>query len=186
MGPKITVDSATLMNKALEMIEAHYLFGLDAEKIKVVIHPQSIVHSMVEYVDGSVMAQMSLPDMRLPVQYALTYPERMDGLGRELDLSRISALDFEEPDTGKFASIRLAYEAIRRGGLACVALNAGNEAAVGLFLEGRITFDRIFTLVEKVLSGFKKTGMPEDLTGELGQIMYADAWARKEILKCLC
>lgn len=185
MGPKITVDSATLMNKALEMIEAHYLFGLDAEKIKVVIHPQSVIHSMVEYVDGSVMAQMSLPDMRLPVQYALTYPERVKGLGRELDFAGVSALTFEEPDTDKFVSIKLAYGAIRQGGLACVVLNAGNETAVNLFLTGKITFDRIFTLVEKVLSGFKKTRMPEDLTGELGQIMYADAWARKEILKCL-
>ncbi|OJW18743.1 MAG: 1-deoxy-D-xylulose-5-phosphate reductoisomerase [Planctomycetales bacterium 71-10] len=140
MGPKITIDSATLMNKALEVIEARWLFDLEPEQIEVVIHPESTIHSMVEFVDGSVIAQLSPPDMRLPIQYALTYPDRHPCPGPRLDLTKPSALHFEPPDRETFPALDLAYEVMRQGGTAGAALNAANEVAVGRFLAGEIGF----------------------------------------------
>jgi 1-deoxy-D-xylulose-5-phosphate reductoisomerase len=140
MGPKITIDSATLMNKALEVIEARWLFGLEPDQIEVVLHPESVVHSMVEFVDGSLMAQLSPPDMRLPIQYALTYPERRPYPGPRLDLTRPQALHFEPPDRATFPCLDLGFEVMRRGGTAGAALNAANEAAVARFLNGEIRF----------------------------------------------
>jgi 1-deoxy-D-xylulose-5-phosphate reductoisomerase len=140
MGPKITIDSATLMNKALEVIEARWLFDLEPDQIEVVVHPESTIHSMVEFVDGSVVAQLSPPDMRLPIQYALTYPDRHPCPGPRLDLTRPSALHFEPPDRETFPALDLAYEVMKRAGTAGAALNAANEAAVGRFLGGEIGF----------------------------------------------
>jgi 1-deoxy-D-xylulose-5-phosphate reductoisomerase len=140
MGPKITIDSATLMNKALEVIEARWLFDLEPDQIEVVVHPESTIHSMVEFVDGSVVAQLSPPDMRLPIQYALTYPDRHPCPGPRLDLTRPSALHFEPPDRETFPALDLADEVMRRGGTSGAALNAANEAAVGRFLGGEIGF----------------------------------------------
>ena len=140
MGPKISIDSATLMNKALEVIEARWLFGLEPGQIEVVVHPESVVHSMVEFVDGSVVAQLSPPDMRLPIQLALTYPERVEGPCPALDLTRALALHFEPPDRETFPALELGFEVMRRGGTAGAALNAANEAAVARFLAGSIGF----------------------------------------------
>ncbi len=151
MGAKITIDSATLMNKGLEVIEAHFLFEVPAEKIKVKIHPQSIVHSLVEFVDGSVIAQLGIPDMRIPIAYALAYPERLPLDLPRLDLVSASPLTFEEPDLRRFPCLRLAYEALEMGGTAPTVLNAANEVAVEAFLNGRLRFDQIPLLVEKVL-----------------------------------
>ena len=153
MGKKITVDSATLMNKGLEVIEAHHLFGVPYENIEVVIHPQSIIHSAIEYVDGSVIAQIGLPSMHIPIQYALTYPERVEGIKTNsfsfLDAKRF---DFEAPDLEKFPCLRLAYEAGETGGSATVCLNAANEEAVFAFLKGKIKLYEIFKTVDKMLS----------------------------------
>ncbi|MBX7105885.1 MAG: 1-deoxy-D-xylulose-5-phosphate reductoisomerase [Gemmataceae bacterium] len=143
MGPKISVDSATLMNKALEVIEARWLFGLPADRIDVIIHPESLIHSFVEYVDGSVMAQLSPPDMRLPIQYALTYPERITGPARRLDWSTLGTIHFEAPDRATFPALDLGFEVARVGGTAGAALNAANEAAVGRFLAGDLAFTDI-------------------------------------------
>nr|BCX00643.1 MAG: 1-deoxy-D-xylulose 5-phosphate reductoisomerase [Bacteroidota bacterium] len=151
MGAKITIDSATLMNKGLEVIEAHWLFGIEPERIEVLVHPQSIVHSMIQFVDGSIKAQLSLPDMRLPIQYALTYPDRLQAPYPRLDWSRVRQLDFEPPDVERFPALRLAYRALDRGGSAPAVLNAANEVAVSLFLEGRIPFTRIPVLVEAAM-----------------------------------
>ena len=147
MGPKVTVDSATLMNKGLEYIEAMRLFGASAEEIRVVIHPQSIVHSLVEYRDGSVIAQLGAPDMRVPIQYALTWPERVEGPANKLDLTKVGALTFEEPDTETFGCLRLAMETAEKPGAACAVMNAANEAAVGLYLAEKIGFLQICDLV---------------------------------------
>jgi 1-deoxy-D-xylulose-5-phosphate reductoisomerase len=143
MGPKITVDSATLMNKALEMIEARWLFGLRPAQIEVVVHPQSVIHSMVQFVDGSVKAQMGRPDMKLPIQYALAYPERWPSDFGGFSIDAYPALTFEQPDAGAFPALTLAREAMERGGNGPCVLNAANEAAVGAFLQGRIAFPRI-------------------------------------------
>src|SRR5262249_50241176 len=140
MGPKITIDSATLMNKALEIIEARWLFDLPPEKISVIIHPESIIHSFVEFVDGSVLAQLSPPDMRLPIQYALTYPERLAGPARRLPWRELSAWHFEQPDVETFPALALGYEVARKGGTCGAVLNAANEAAVGRFLAGEMRF----------------------------------------------
>jgi 1-deoxy-D-xylulose-5-phosphate reductoisomerase len=140
MGPKVTCDSALLLNKGLEMIEAHWLFGLPPENIHVVIHPQSIVHSLVEYEDGAYLAQLSAPDMRLPIQYALLYPRRAACPGRSMDLFSLGTLSFEPPDTGAFPCLPLAYEAAARGGNAGAAFNAAAEAAVEAFLAGQCGF----------------------------------------------
>ena len=178
MGAKITIDSATLMNKALEIIEAHWLFGVPYEAIEVVIHPQSIVHTMVEFQDGSVVAQLGLPDMRLPIQYALTYPDRLDGGLPPLTLDRMASLSFMPPDREKFPSLDFAYSAGRQGGVAPAILNAANEAAVSLFLEGKIRFLELFELV----GGAMKAGYPGADTGRepsLDDIIAADRWARE-------
>jgi 1-deoxy-D-xylulose-5-phosphate reductoisomerase len=152
MGPKITIDSATLMNKGLEVIEAHWLFNAGPEQIDVVVHPQSVIHSMVEYVDGSVLAQLGNPDMRTPIAYALGYPDRLDSGVSTLDLMKIARLDFEAPDMQRFPCLRLAYEALRRGDTAPAILNAANEIAVAAFLDRKITFMDIPRLIESVLS----------------------------------
>ena len=151
IGAKISVDSATLMNKGLELIEAHYLFGLTSERIDIIIHPQSVVHSMVEFVDGSVLAQLGSPDMRIPIAYALAWPERMDSAAQRLNLAEIGRLDFEEPDLQRFPALRLAREALEAGGAMPIVLNAANEVAVASFLAGRIPFRGIANLVEQAL-----------------------------------
>ncbi len=151
MGMKVTVDSATLMNKGLEIIEAHWLFGVPPERIEVVVHPQSLVHACVEFVDGSVLAQLGPRDMRVPIQYALTYPERRPAPPAPLDLRTIGALEFEPPDPGRFPCLTHAREALARGGTAPAALNAADEVAVRLFLDGRIAFLEIASLVGRVL-----------------------------------
>ncbi|HET6940698.1 MAG TPA: 1-deoxy-D-xylulose-5-phosphate reductoisomerase [Sphingomicrobium sp.] len=151
MGAKISVDSATLMNKGLELIEAHYLFGLPSEQIDVLIHPQSVIHSLVEFVDGSVLAQLGSPDMRIPIAYALAWPDRMPTPAQRLDLAAISRLDFGEPDFGRFPALRLAREALEVGGSAPAVLNAANEVAVASFLDGKITFPEISRLVGAAL-----------------------------------
>jgi 1-deoxy-D-xylulose-5-phosphate reductoisomerase len=177
MGPKITIDSATMMNKALEIIEARWLFDVPVEKIEVLIHPESIVHSLVEFVDGSVIAQLGEPDMCLPIQYALTYPRRVAGLAKRLRLEEIGALHFEEPDLQTFRALPLAYEVARSGGTAAAVFNAANEAAVEEFLAGRIKFLQILELVEHCLNrhDVRPATCLEDL-------LEADAWARREVM----
>ncbi|MCL6478106.1 MAG: 1-deoxy-D-xylulose-5-phosphate reductoisomerase [Peptococcaceae bacterium] len=175
MGRKITVDSATLMNKGLEVIEARWLFGLDYDRIRVVVHPQSIIHSMVEFVDGSVLAQLGLPDMRLPIQYALAYPGRLPNQMQRLDFFSLRELTFEPPDTGRFPLLGLAYQAGRRGGTAPAVMNAANEVAVEFFLAGKINFLHINRIVEDVVGGHNIVDQP-DLDG----ILEADREARRE------
>jgi 1-deoxy-D-xylulose-5-phosphate reductoisomerase len=175
MGPKITIDSATMMNKGLEVIEAQWLFGLPLERIEVLIHPQSIVHALVEFQDGSVLAQMSQPDMRLPIQYALLYPERLDtGLPR-LRLEQIRSLEFESPDLNRYPCLRLAYEAARIGGTMPTVLNAANEVAVHLFLQGEIAFTEIPIIVERTMEAHQPT------KATLQAVLDADAWAREYV-----
>jgi len=151
MGAKISVDSATLMNKGLELIEAHYLFGLPSERIDILIHPQSVVHSMVEFVDGSVLAQLGSPDMRIAIAYALAWPERIPTPAQRLDLAQIGSLDFEMPDVQRFPALQLAREALEAGGASPIVLNAANEVAVASFLAGRIRFRDIAATVEQAL-----------------------------------
>jgi len=176
MGPKITIDSATLMNKALEVIEARWLFGLEPDQIEVVIHPQSVVHSMVEFVDGSVVAQLSPPDMRLPIQYALTYPDRHPCPGPRFDLTRPSTLNFEPPDRETFPCLDLGFEVMRRGGTAGAALNAANEAAVTRFLGGEIGFLDIPRACRAALDSHTFDSHPS-----LDQLWKVDALARLEV-----
>jgi 1-deoxy-D-xylulose-5-phosphate reductoisomerase len=176
MGPKITIDSATLMNKALEVIEARWLFQLEPSQIDVVIHPESIVHSMVEFIDGSVISQMSPPDMRLPIQYALTYPARMPGPGPRLELKHPVSLNFEPPDCETFASLDLGFEVSRRGGTSGAALNAANEAAVARFLDGEIGFLDIARACRAVIDHHTFDPRPT-----LDQLWKVDAWARREV-----
>jgi 1-deoxy-D-xylulose-5-phosphate reductoisomerase len=158
MGKKITIDSATLMNKGLEVIEAFWLFGMPLEKIEVVIHPQSIVHSMVEFIDGSVMAQLSVPDMKGPIAYALSYPGRFGDILPATNLAKIKELTFEEPDMEKYRSLSLTYDALRAGGTMPCVLNAANEVAVEAFLEGKIRFGDIFHVISETMSGHKVSG----------------------------
>ena len=174
MGAKITIDSATLMNKALEMIEARWLFDVPMEAIEVVVHPQSIVHSAVEFVDGNVMAQLGPTDMRLPVQYAFTYPERIPGFIEPLDLFKIGTLTFEPPDTTTFPALNYAREAVTMGGTMPAVLNAANEVAVGRFMNGEIPFTGIYGVVRTVMERHQRTAAT-DLEG----ILEADAWARE-------
>jgi 1-deoxy-D-xylulose-5-phosphate reductoisomerase len=152
MGAKISVDSATLMNKGLELIEAHYLFGLPSKQLDVVIHPQSVIHSMVEFIDGSVLAQLGSPDMRIPIAYALAWPERMPTPAQRLDLTSIARLDFEAPDLERFPALRLARECLEAGGAAPIILNAANEVAVAAFLLGEIPFPEIAAVVQEALN----------------------------------
>jgi 1-deoxy-D-xylulose-5-phosphate reductoisomerase len=151
MGPKVTIDSATLMNKALELIEAHYLFSVGADRLQVLIHPQSIVHCLVYYRDGSVLAQMSCPDMRTPIACSLAWPERMEAPTERLDLARLGTLEFEVPDEVRFPALRLAREVLAASGSASTVLNAANEVAVEAFLDGRIGFLAVGNLVEATL-----------------------------------
>ncbi len=181
MGPKITIDSATMMNKALEIIEAHWLFGVDAARISVVIHPQSIVHSLVEFVDGSVLAQMSPPDMRLPIQYALYYPERVPGVAARLDWRKTLRLEFEAPDRERFPAIALGEEAARSGGTAGAVLNAANEAAVEGFLDGELHFTEIVPACRSVLGAHHFEPNPT-----LERLLALDRWARQEISRWVC
>jgi 1-deoxy-D-xylulose-5-phosphate reductoisomerase len=176
MGPKISIDSATLMNKALEIIEARWLFELEPDQIEVVVHPESVVHSMVEFRDGSVVAQLSPPDMRLPIQYALTYPERVAGPCPRLDLTRAFALTFEPPDTETFPCLELGFEVMRRGGTAGAALNAANETAVARFLDGEIGFLDIPRACRAALDHH-----PFDSRPTLDALWKVDAWARQEV-----
>lgn len=157
MGAKISVDSATLMNKGLELIEAHHLFGLPSERLDVVIHPQSVVHSLVEFVDGSLLAQLGSPDMRIPIAYTLAWPERMETPAERLSLADIGTLDFEKPDLARFPSLRLAREALEAGGGEAIVLNATNEVAVEAFLRGAIGFCDIARLVEEALRNINVT-----------------------------
>lgn len=175
MGKKITVDSATLMNKGLELIEAHWLFDIPASQIKIMVHPQSIVHSMVEFVDGSIIAQLSKPDMKMPLQYALLYPERVETNESFLDLTKIKSLIFLEPDLRRFPGLRLCYFALESGGTAPCVLNAANEVAVEAFLNKKLTFDKIPLLVRKILSSHKVKENPN-----LKDILAADKWAKEE------
>jgi 1-deoxy-D-xylulose-5-phosphate reductoisomerase len=176
MGKKITIDSATLMNKGLEVIEAHWLFGLPYEKIDVVIHPQSIIHSLVEYIDGSIVAQLGLPDMRLPIQYALFYPDRQKADWHKLKLTDLEKLTFKKPDRKNFRALDLAYNAGRTGGTLPAVLNAANEEAVGLFLEDKLNFMDISVVVEKAMGAHSCIGQPD-----LEQIIGADLWAREYV-----
>ena len=180
MGPKITLDSATMMNKALEVIEARWLFGLDTDSIEVVIHPESIIHSLVEFCDGSVIAQMSHPDMRVPIQYALTYPDRLPLASRRLGLGELRELHFEPPDVERFPAIRLGFEAARKGGTAGAVLNAANEAAVAAFRAGKIGFCGIAELVEHCVRKHQWLEKPD-----LEQLLAADRWAWTEVEACL-
>jgi 1-deoxy-D-xylulose-5-phosphate reductoisomerase len=154
MGRKISVDSATLMNKGLEVIEASWLFGIPVDRIDVVIHPQSVIHSMVEFQDGSVLAQMGTPDMRTPLAYALAWPERVASGAQRLDFMRLTGLTFEEPDRRRFPCLGFAYDAMRHGRSACAVLNAANEVAVQAFLDGRLRFTEIAATIERVLEAF--------------------------------
>jgi 1-deoxy-D-xylulose-5-phosphate reductoisomerase len=179
MGPKITIDSATMMNKALEIVEARWLFDLDAEQIEVVIHPESIIHSLVEFCDGSVVAQLSTPDMRTPIQYALTYPRRQPCPSGQLDLAAIGRLSFHAPDRERFPALRLGYEVARRGGTCGAVLNAANETAVELFRKGDIPFGDIARLTEAALHEHVFHPAPT-----LEELLSADRWARKEVARC--
>ena len=173
MGRKISVDSATMMNKGLEIIEAHWLFGAAPEQIQVVVHPQSVVHSMVEYADGSVIAQLGHPDMRTPIAQALAYPERIDAGVPSLDPFRIGSLSFERPDFERFPALRLAYAALKSGGAAPATLNAANEVAVAAFLEGRLPFLQITAVIEETLNSLEAGPL-----GTLEEVLAADARGR--------
>ena len=175
MGRKITIDSATLFNKGLEMIEARWLFDVGMERVSVVVHPQSVVHSMVEFVDGSMLAQLSTPDMCLPIQYALTYPERVSSDRVQTNLARLGNLSFEEPDPERFPSLNLARRAGELGGTLPAVLNAANEMAVEAFVKGRIGFCDISEVVRRAMDEHQLLSQPT-----LDQILQADAWARKQ------
>ena len=174
MGRKITIDSATLMNKGLEVIEAHWLFGVAAERIQVLVHPQSVVHSMVEFVDGTVLAQLGVTDMRLPIQYALSHPERWEAAIPGLDFSKALRLEFDAPDHERFPCLGLAYRALAGGGTLPAALNAANEEAVAAFLDQRIPFPAIAGTIAEVMDAH-----PTQPLRSLEQVLEADAWARE-------
>jgi 1-deoxy-D-xylulose-5-phosphate reductoisomerase len=180
MGPKITIDSATLMNKGLEVIEAHYLFGTPYERITVLVHPQSCVHSMVEYVDGSVKAHLGATDMRIPIQYAFSHPDRWDGPLPPVDFAKLGHLDFDEPDTQTFRCLGLAVEAGKTGGTMPAAMNAANEVAVGAFLEGACRF----TDIDRVVEGVMEAHVAETLEA-IDQVIAVDSWAREQAARLL-
>ncbi len=181
MGSKVTIDSATLMNKALEIVELHWLFGVAAEQIDVMLHQQSIVHSLVEFVDGSVIAQLSPPDMKLPIQYALEYPDRQPGVAARLDWSGGLHLDFQPPDLGRFPALELGYECARRGGTSGAVLNGANESAVAAFLEGELHFTEIVPACRSVLAAHNFDPNPT-----LDELIKADRWARREVSRWVC
>jgi 1-deoxy-D-xylulose-5-phosphate reductoisomerase len=181
MGKKISVDSATLMNKGLELIEAYWLFDLDIADIDVVIHPQSVIHSMVTYSDGSVLAQLGNPDMRTPIAHALAWPERISSGVEPLNIFDVAKLEFEQPDLDRFPCLRLCYEAIKMGGSATIVLNAANEVAVAAFLDEKIGFTDIATLIEQTL---RLANITEDVSS-VELILEADALARKITKKCI-
>jgi 1-deoxy-D-xylulose-5-phosphate reductoisomerase len=186
MGPKITIDSATMMNKGLEVIEAHWLFDVDADRIQVLIHPQSVVHSMVELTDGSVIAQLGVTDMRLPIQYAFSYPDRWQGSLPSLDLAAAGRLEFETPDDTRFPCLGLAYRALRAGGVLPISLNAANEVAVDAFLGGLVTFTDIARVIEQTLD--RMDGGRVAAPATLAEVRAADAQARaysQELLRGL-
>jgi 1-deoxy-D-xylulose-5-phosphate reductoisomerase len=174
MGAKISVDSATLMNKGLELIEASHLFAMPEDKIEIVVHPQSVIHSLVDYADGSVLAQLGVPDMRVPIAYTLAWPERMETPCAALDLAKIARLDFQEPDPERFPALRLTRECLRQGGSAATVLNAANEVAVAAFLEGRIGFLDIERIVEGTLAM-----IPAQAVATLDEMFAIDAAARR-------
>lgn len=176
MGSKITIDSATMFNKGLELIEACWLFDLPPERVDIVVHPESIVHSMVEFIDGSVIAQLSPPDMRLPIQYALTYPARAAGPARRLDLARAFSLRFEPPDFDRFPALRIAYDVARRKGTLGAVMNAANEEAVAAFAAGRIPFGEISRLVGLTIDAHQFVADPT-----LDELLAADRWAREAV-----
>jgi len=178
MGPKISIDSATLMNKALEMIEARWLFDLEPEQIEVIIHPESVIHSFVEFKDGAVLAQLSPPDMRLPIQYALTYPERVAGPARRLNWRQLSAWHFEQPDPETFPALQLGQEVLRRGGTCGAILNGANEAAVERFLTGSLEFTDIPRACRAALDQHNFSPTPS-----LEELAACDRWARQEIAR---
>ena len=180
MGRKISVDSATMMNKGLEVIEAHWLFGASADQIQVVIHPQSVIHSMVAYADGSVLAQLGQPDMRTPIAHALAYPERIDAGVETLDLARIGQLDFRQPDMQRFPCLQLAFDVLHAGGSAPAVLNAANEIAVEAFLDGQIGFTRIAALIAETLSR-----VPSAAVDTLDSLLIQDGIAREQARKLL-
>ncbi|WP_422366735.1 1-deoxy-D-xylulose-5-phosphate reductoisomerase [Pelagibius sp.] len=180
MGAKISVDSATMMNKGLELIEAHYLFRVPEDRIDILVHPQSVIHSMVSYIDGSVLAQLGLPDMRTPIAYALAWPERMETPVERLDLAAIARLDFEAPDDQRFPALALARAALRAGGTVPTTLNAANEEAVAAFLAGRLGFVEIAEVVEQTLAEH-----PSEPLGGLDELAAADARARKTAARLL-
>ena len=175
MGEKVTIDSATLLNKGFEVIEAHWLFGIDADRIDVLVERKSIVHSLVEFLDGSVMALLSMPDMRLPIQYALTYPERVETGLPKLNLNQIGGIDFEEPDRERFPCLDLAFEAVRRGGTSPAVLSAADEVAVASFLEGAIGFGEIYPILRDVVRAHEPCSAES-----LKAVMEADRWGRQE------
>lgn len=180
MGAKISVDSATMMNKGLEIIEAYHLFGFPADRIEVLVHPQSIVHSAVGYKDGSVLAHMGMPDMRTPIAYALAYPERMDSPTEKLDFTKIAALTFSHPDEERFPALRLAKECLAKGQTATAVMNAANEIAVGAFLNRKIGFLDIVRIVEKVVSNSVLTPV-----SSIGDVIAVDAKAREDARRCI-
>jgi 1-deoxy-D-xylulose-5-phosphate reductoisomerase len=180
MGQKVTIDSASMMNKALEMIEAHWLFDLSAERIDVIIHPQSIVHSFVEFIDGSVIAQLSPPDMKLPIQLAMTWPMRSPRSATPLDWKNLRGLEFEPVDHDRFPAVKLAWNAIRAGGSSGAILNGANEAAVEAFVAGRIRFGEISLLVSGALDAIAPTPVPD-----LAAVFAADSQARKWVAQKL-
>jgi 1-deoxy-D-xylulose-5-phosphate reductoisomerase len=184
MGPKITIDSATLMNKGLEVIEARWLFDMSPDEVAVVVHPQSIVHSLVEFVDGSVLAQLGLPDMRGPIAVALAHPERLPLEGPRLDLAALGRLDFETPDTKRFPCLDLAYAALRMDEAAPAILNAANEVSVAAFLEGTIAFPVIARTNAAVLDAHAARGNAGALR-DLADVAEADRWARERAVEIL-
>jgi len=178
MGGKITIDSATLMNKGLEVIEAKWLFGVDFDDIEVVVHPQSIIHSLVQFRDNSILAELGIPDMKVPIQYVLTYPERVENNWERLDLAEVATLDFEKPDYELFPCLNYAYEAGKRGGTLPAVLNAANEIAVASFLAGDLKFIEIPKLIKRVMNAHQVISQPD-----LQTILNADKWARAQSQK---
>jgi 1-deoxy-D-xylulose-5-phosphate reductoisomerase len=174
MGNKVTIDSATLFNKGLELIEACWLFDLPPSMVQVVVHPESVIHSMVEFVDGSVIAQLSPPDMRTPIQYALTYPQRREGISRRMDWGSQFSFNFQPPDLERFPALALAYEVAERGGISGAVMNAANEVAVEAFVAGKIRFGRIPQVVRSTIEHHRVQPAPS-----LDDLFEADRWARQ-------